>query len=115
MAPAIETTTIINDDVNGIVKVVCDYMRVDVGSLPLKNRKRHLVTTRHLVAYFLRQHCPFLTFTQIANFMGQRDHSTAIYGAENITRLNQYDFDIKRMVADISIQISKYKKLNEVA
>lgn len=76
-----------------------DESKIDIIST---SRKRELVIPRQMFCYIARFNIPNITFSQIGNFLGNRDHSTVIHSvnqAENFMSYDkQFQTDYRRLV-----------------
>ncbi len=71
--------------VSKIIKSVGDFYDVKPEEIVGKARQKKVVKPRQIVIYFLRQELN-LSFPEIGKSLGGRDHSTAIYGYEKVTK-----------------------------
>lgn len=79
-----ERPTIHPDDV---VRGICNFF--DIKSTQLKGSKRdaYLVKPRHICMYLLKEKLG-LTFVEIGNLLGGRDHTTIMHGVEKVKQLS---------------------------
>jgi chromosomal replication initiator protein len=71
--------------VSKIIRSVGDFYDVKAEEIVGKSRQKKIVKPRQIVIYFLRQELN-LSFPEIGKSLGNRDHSTAIYGYEKIVK-----------------------------
>lgn len=69
-----------------LIKNVCSFY--DIKPLQIKSAKRnaYLVKARHICMYLLKNELG-LTFVEIGNLLGGRDHTTIMHGVEKIEKL----------------------------
>lgn len=70
---------------NKILKSVADYYEVKTDEIASRCRKKKVVKPRQISIYLLRNEIN-LSFPEIGNLIGGRDHSTAIYAFEKIKK-----------------------------
>lgn len=86
-----------------LLEVICNVMDLDYNEVIGPSRQRGLADARFIFAYHARLKC---TWIEIGNFLGGRDHSSAVYMRDRYLAL--YDSDPNfRQTADL---ISKYIK-----
>lgn len=66
-----------------ILDAVADYFNIKTEEISSKGRKRTLVRPRQLAVYMIRSEIN-LSFPEIGNLIGGRDHSTAIYAYDKM-------------------------------
>jgi len=72
-------------DMGRIVKVICCSTDITIDEMKGKNRKREIVTARHLFFYFVRRMTQS-TWASMGEYLGN-DHTTAIHGENKIQDL----------------------------
>lgn len=79
-----------------ILRVVCDYFKVDLGSIPSKSRKKNIARPRQICCYLARQ----LTDKSLEDIGKKvnRRHSTILYDCEKIKRRMNSDSQFKSVV-----------------
>lgn len=88
-----------------IERVVCEYMGETPDRIKERCRLRSRVISRHIIFYLLRQHTK-LTLTQIANYYGLDNHSTAIKGITALHRRMYLTPEFKKQVDQISLIVT---------
>jgi chromosomal replication initiator protein len=69
-----------------IIKNVCDFYRIKPTQIRGIKRDSSLVKARQIAMYLLKKELG-LTYVEIGNLLGGRDHSTIMYGVEKIELL----------------------------
>lgn len=69
-----------------IIKKVCDYYSIKSTQLKGPKREASLVQARQIAMYLLKKELG-LTFVEIGNILGGRDHTTIMYGVEKMENL----------------------------
>jgi len=69
-----------------IVSTICSYYNIKPTQLKGARRDSYLVRPRHVCMYLLKEEAG-LTFVEIGNLMGGRDHSTVMHAVGKITKL----------------------------
>lgn len=89
---------------NTVVKAVAEACEISVADLIGASRKRELVGPRQIAMYLLREMLD-LSYPNIGDRMGKRDHTTALYAYEKINQemnrnqaLNQKIIAIKELI-----------------
>ena len=73
-----------------IVKTVADFFEIPSNDLIGRGRKKEIVEPRQITMYLLRDVLN-LSFPFIGDKMGKRDHTTAMYAYEKISKeVNKY-------------------------
>ena len=82
-----ETTQITtkNITVGDIIRTVADFFEVPQSELTERSRKREIVEPRQITMYLLRDVLK-LSYPNIGEKLGKRDHTTAIHAFEKISR-----------------------------
>lgn len=92
-----------------LINAVCEFY--DIKQTQLKGAKRDasLVRPRHICMFLLKE--LGLTFVEIGNLLGGRDHTTVMHGVEKISRmspklpyLNEEIMSIKKSIASTYLQ-----------
>ncbi len=68
-----------------IVQSVCDHFGIDLEIMRSKKRSQNIVLTRQVTAYLLRN-LSQMSFKDIGEVLGGRDHTTVIHGVEKIEK-----------------------------
>jgi chromosomal replication initiator protein len=69
-----------------IEAIICSIRKQDPNKVYRKTRKREIVITRHLIAYYAKI-CTGMTLKQIGTRMGGKDHTTVIHSIEKVNEL----------------------------
>ena len=69
-----------------VVESICHFYRIKNTQLKGAKRDARLVRARQVCMFVLKKHVG-LTYKEIGNFLGGRDHTTIIYGVEKIENL----------------------------
>lgn len=69
-----------------VIASVCSYYNVKPTQLKGSKRDASLVTSRHMCMYLLKVEVR-LTYTEIGNLLGGRDHTTIMHGVEKIRKM----------------------------
>ena len=69
-----------------VIKSVCSFYGIKSTQLKGEKRDARLVRARHVCMFILKKQGG-LTFTEIGNILGGRDHTTVMHGVEKIERL----------------------------
>lgn len=65
-----------------VIEAVCNYYNIKPTQLKGSKRDASLVRARHICMYILKEQG--LTFVEIGNLLGGRDHTTVMHGVEKI-------------------------------
>jgi chromosomal replication initiator protein len=82
-----------------IIKNICDYYNVKPTQLKSAKRDAFLVRPRQIAMFLLKKELG-LTFVEIGNLLGGRDHTTIMHGVEkveNMVKLSMIPEDILRI------------------
>lgn len=69
-----------------VIRTVCDYFGVKTTQIKGPKRDASLVKARQVAMYLLKEQLG-LTFVEIGNLLGGRDHTTIMYGVEKMESL----------------------------
>ncbi len=72
--------------VEDVIQCICDFYQIKSTQLKGPKRDASLVKARQITMYLLKTELG-LTFAEIGNFLGGRDHTTIMYGVEKIEGL----------------------------
>lgn len=87
-----------------IMDLVCQVFEVNVEDMKGKSRKYQINMARQMIMYFLRMYNPTITLKQIGIFLGNRDHSTVLWGIEQ-SQSHLFDEAIKKKFDFIDDQL----------
>jgi chromosomal replication initiator protein len=68
-----------------IISSVADFFEVDKKEITSRSRKKKLIKPRQVAIYLMRKHTK-MSFPEIGQTIGGRDHSTVIYACEKIEK-----------------------------
>lgn len=88
-----------------IIQVVADHFGITIADIISAKRKSEIVYPRQIAMYICRK-CTDEPLTSIGKYMGDRDHTTVIHGAEKIEKELTYNENTKNVI-DVLI-----KKIN---
>lgn len=86
--------------VEEIIKVVASRMNVKIADVKAHNKNKNLVLARQISMYLARK-LTNLSYPDIGQKIGGRDHSTVIYANNKITNTITSDVNFKKMVQEI--------------
>ena len=72
---------------DAVIEAVCNYYNIKTTQIKGSKRDASLVRARHICMYLLKEQG--LTFVEIGNLLGGRDHTTVMHGVEKIEFLIQ--------------------------
>jgi chromosomal replication initiator protein len=78
-----------------ILKNVAEFYNISLGDLVKRSRKKEVVKPRQIAMFLLREETK-LSFPEIGQKLGGRDHSTVIHACEKIKRGESSDESIKQ-------------------
>jgi chromosomal replication initiator protein len=87
-----------------VIDTVAGYYRVTVDSLRSASRSRTISFPRQMAMYLVRTETE-LSYPQIGNRLGNRDHTTVLYGYEKISELRETDANIRRDILQIKASL----------
>lgn len=90
--------------VNEIIDIVCRYYGVDPDAMRGSSRKSAIAQPRQ-VAMFLARTETDSSLPQIGNRLGNRDHSTVLYGYDKIATLVETDAQLRRDIMEIKAML----------
>jgi len=83
-----------------VIDTVAGYYRVTVDSLRSGSRSRTIAFPRQMAMYLVRTETE-LSYPQIGDRLGNRDHTTILYGYQKISELRETDANIRRDILQI--------------
>jgi chromosomal replication initiator protein len=86
--------------IEGISVTVADYYGITVDEIVSKNRSRRIARPRQLVMYLARGETK-ASLPQVGRALGNRDHTTVLYGCDKIEDLMETDPSLRRDVLEI--------------
>jgi chromosomal replication initiator protein len=89
-----------------IQKVVSDYLKVDIKDIQSKSHKREIVEARHVAIYLTKKHTNY-SYARVGNFIGNRDHSSALCADKAIRTRLETDENFRARVSNIEVMLNK--------
>ncbi len=89
-----------------ILKTVCKYFDTDINTLKGSKRSKDVVFPRHIIMYLLYTVCG-MTYENIGDMLGGRDHTTVLNGVNKVTNLLKSDASFKKTFEDIKHKINE--------
>ncbi len=90
--------------VEEIIKVVAGKLNVKIADIKAHNKNKNFVLARQISMYLARK-LTNLSYPDIGQKVGGRDHSTVIYANNKILNTIEADMNIKKMIHDIEDSI----------
>jgi chromosomal replication initiator protein len=90
--------------IDQVIKTVASYYQVTVDGLRSNSRSRTVAFPRQMAMYLARTETG-LSYPQIGVKLGNRDHTTILYGYEKISGLVESDTNIRRDVLEIKASL----------
>lgn len=87
-----------------IVSAVSEHFAVPVADLLGRRRSRDIALARQVAMYLVRELTP-LSLPQIGRAVGDRDHTTVLYGVEKIAALFEKDDTLRRQILEIKTKL----------
>ncbi|NWF50332.1 MAG: chromosomal replication initiator protein DnaA [Ignavibacteriaceae bacterium] len=100
----IATDRKVNITIEGITKVVCDYLGVAENKIRDKTRKKEIVLARQIAMYFSKE-LTKSSLKTIGLHFGGRDHSTVIHACSAIEEAKLKDKSLIEILSNIKNQI----------
>lgn len=88
-----------------ILAAVCDYFQIKQTALKGEKRVKEIVIPRQLLMFLLKTEAG-MTFSEIGNLLGGRDHTTIMHGVEKMETLAERDEKIQRQIFEIKSKFS---------
>lgn len=90
-----------------IIKNVVDFYGINLNDLIKRGRKKEIVRPRQIVMYLLREELK-LSFPEIGQKLGGRDHSTVIHACEKIKKEEENDETTKQELVLIRERVYQF-------
>ena len=87
-----------------VVQTICSYYNVTAEALYSPNRSRTIAFPRQMAMYLARTETD-ASFPQIGEKLGNRDHTTILYGHEKIATLLESDSEVRRDMLEIKASL----------
>lgn len=89
-----------------ILSSVCNYFEVKQTAIKGEKRQKQIVVPRQILMYLLKTEAK-MTFSEIGNFLGGRDHTTVMHGVEKMERLAETDKNLQKQILEIKSRFNK--------
>ncbi len=96
----------LDNDPLAIIQAVADEFRVTISELEGPRRPQRIVVPRQVAMYLLREVAQ-LSFPQIGELLGGRDHTTAMHGNGKITQKLENDTELRTHIESVRIRLSQ--------
>lgn len=90
--------------ISKIKDATCKYLNVEEGDVCSSLRFADLVFARQVVMYLAKKHTP-LTSVNIGRHLGDRDHTTVIFGVRKIGDRHNTDEHVRKVIASIECML----------
>lgn len=91
-------------DPDSILKAVAEVFRITPAELGGPRRSRRVVQPRQVAMYLLREIAQ-LSFPQIGEYLGGRDHTTVMYGHDKMCKQLQEDPQLRSQLEQVQITL----------
>lgn len=91
--------------VETVLDAVGAHYELSVADLTGPHRSKKIAFARQAAMYLLREQTR-LPFVEIGRVLGNRDHSTVLYGYQKIAQLAEEQTSVRRALAEISAQLT---------
>ena len=98
--------------IENIIKIVCDYFKLNVREMLSKRRSRYLVRPRQ-IAMYLTKNLTSKSLPDIGREFSNRDHTTVIHSVKTIDKLKGRDEEMSKAIEKLKNKIL-YKNYDEV-
>jgi chromosomal replication initiator protein len=88
-----------------ILRIVCNYYKVDMETLKSSNRARPIAWPRQVAMYLLRTETD-MSLPQIGQLLGGRDHTTVLYGVEKVNESLDSNDTVRLEIDEIRGQLA---------
>ena len=88
-----------------IQQVVANHFKLRVDEMTAKKRSRNVAYPRQIAMYLCREMTD-LSLPRIGELFGGRDHTTVIHAHDKISRENQENPALHRLLAELGKQIA---------
>jgi chromosomal replication initiator protein len=87
-----------------IIRTVAPYFKIKVSDIKSKKRNRKYTVPRQIAMYLCRELCT-MSYPEIGNSFGGRDHSTVIHSVKKIGIEINTNFEMKRHIETLTRQL----------
>ncbi len=98
--------------IENIIKIVCDYFKINVREMLSQRRSRYLVRPRQ-IAMYLTKNLTSKSLPDIGREFAGRDHTTVIHSVKTIDKLRGRDEEMGKAIEKLKNKIL-YKNYDEV-
>lgn len=91
---------------NDVVKAVCDHFNIKTTQLKGTRRDAFLVKPRHICMFLLKEEFG-LTFVEIGNLLGGRDHTTVMHGVDKVREQTQSSSHVNEEILFIKKRVEE--------
>ena len=98
-----------NVSLDVIQKVVADYHQISISDLKSKKRNKQFIEPRQIAIYLSRE-LTEMTYTEIGNEFGGKDHSTIMHSYNAIADNIKIDSKLESKINLLLREIKEYKK-----
>jgi chromosomal replication initiator protein len=92
--------------IDSIQKCVAERFQVKSSDLKSKKRTKNIVTPRHICMYLCRE-LTALSFPEIGQYFGGRDHSTVIHGCKQVEHEIGINLNTKTIIQNLITEIKR--------
>lgn len=102
------TTTVTKKEAtpDTIKETVASYYNLSVTQLTSKSRTNNIITARHIAMYLVRELVPDISYIQIGQEFGGRDHSTIMKACSKVKKKMKQDPNYKTAINDLMERLS---------
>lgn len=93
---------------DGILKTICSYYKIEREALLSASRSRSIAWPRQVAMYLLRTELD-VSLPQIGQLLGDRDHTTVMYGVEKVTQRLPEDEAARKQIMEIRERLATGK------
>ena len=87
--------------ISHIKKTVADFYNLTITQLNSKSRTSNIIVARHIAMYLCRELVKDVSFIQIGNEFGGRDHSTVMKACDKVKKNIEKDVNYRQAVEEI--------------
>ena len=95
-----------NISASDVIHAVADFFEVPISDLTERSRKQEIVEPRQIAMFLLREMLK-LSYPNIGEKLGKRDHTTAIHAYEKIARETNHNPGLNQKILLIKEQLYK--------
>ncbi len=87
--------------IEGVQRAVAEHFDVRIADLRGRSRQRQISFPRQIAMHLCKQHIPGLSFNEIGESFGGKDHSTVLYACQKITRDAKKDSSLRATITQL--------------